>query len=843
MNKWLLLIPLFMSASHVAGQFTDNFSDGEFSNNPTWVGDTSKFIISDSLALQLNSSAEAGEAYLLTASNAIINGSWECLITMDFNPSSANKTRFIIGANTPNLNSNFNGYYIELGGSNDEISFYKTLDGNTTKLIDGLDDMLDASQVITRIKLTNDSLGNWSLFADTAGNENFRLIGSVTDNEITTCRYTGIWCDYTSTRANKFWFDDFVVSGDTLPDLQAPSLLSKQLNGDSLLLLSFDETIDTILQITIEPTINFTPSFSDKQVAINFNTGLNNGLSYSVSLSNVQDENGNTMADTTFVVQYLKPSQAAFRDVVFNELMADPSPAFDLPEEEFIELYNASNKIISLKDWSLVNSGNAKNLPDYVLLPNQFVLLASSTAIHNLDSFGDVIGISGWVALSNAGDDLQLLNNEQQIIDELVYSDQWHTNDTAKSGGWTLEQIDPLVTCTSASNWTSSKGSPNDKNKHYRIGNDDSPPAITNIVSIDKHQLVLEVSESIAVDLLNAASIYINPIATVLSTNFDSNKSLLEIGVDGLQLKTSYTINVQLSDCSGNTNIVLLSEIYVPETIQKHDLIFNELLFNPYPNGVDFVEVVNVSNRYLDLSALKIGAVKENDTLWSSSLSENYHIIAPQQYQYFAEDSGAVSAFYVQKNAIQVASLPAMNDDAGHLILSNDSNLTVDEIRYQEDDHLAAINNPEGISLEKINPAIVSNTTNENWHSAASSIGYATPGYENSQYNNSSHNSSDFTLGNTRISPNNDGVDDLLTMHINTSPGLGTITIFNMAGQIVKTLHHQIILGQANTLYWDGLDDDGQLTPVGNYIIVAELILENGKVKHFKEAFAVVTNE
>jgi hypothetical protein len=843
MNKWLLIFPFLFVGTSSFSQFVDDFSDGNFSENPNWVGDTSKFIVDDSLKLQLVAPAETNEAQLFTQSKAVINGHWEALIQMDFNPSSSNKSGFIINSNTAMVGQPLTGYYVEIGGTSDEVSFYKSVNNNTTKLIDGSDGMLNTNAVNLRVKVTNDSLGNWQLYADTTGNFNFELIGTAFDNEITTCAYTGIWCDYTSTRSTKFWFDDFIVTGDTLPDLIAPKLISKQLQGDSLLSLSFDEKIDSAITVSVTPEISFGKLYQGNKVTVTFLNRLQNGIMYVLTLSHLQDLSGNQSPDSTFTIQYLKDEQAMFRDVVFNEIIADPSPINQLPEHEFIELYNRSEKVINLVDWSLVNSNISKPIPEFILLPQQYILLAPTSAVTDLSGYGNVLGISGWVALTNAGDDIQLLNNEQVLIDELNYDDTWYENDTAKAGGWTLEQIDYDVFCTTKSNWTASKGSPNEINKHVHVGFDQTPPTLSKIISVNQSEIVFEISENINSDFFSSQSVSITPSTNLNYSNYDPLTNVITLGFETLQSNIPYQITLDLKDCSGNQNQVNTSNLYIPEAANRQDVVINELLFNPFPVGADFVELLNISDKHLDLSQLNIGVIKSQDTTWSSTLASNYKLLSPKSYAYFSEDTSSIMAAYSARNGLEIASLPAMNDDEGNVILKSSNQVILDEVVYSQNDHFEAIQHVEGISLEKINPNTPSESTSENWHSAASSVGYATPGYQNSQFNNTNDNTSSFSLGNLRISPNNDGIDDLLTIHINSSPGIGTIKIYSLAGIEIITLQHQMILGQENMVYWDGLDSNGQITPAGNYIIFAELVLENGTIKRYKEAFAVVTHE
>jgi len=71
------------------GQFTDNFSDGDFISNSTWLGNVGVFEVDTNNILHLNDTSN-GVAFLVTQSQTIINGEWIFDVRLDFSPSTSN---------------------------------------------------------------------------------------------------------------------------------------------------------------------------------------------------------------------------------------------------------------------------------------------------------------------------------------------------------------------------------------------------------------------------------------------------------------------------------------------------------------------------------------------------------------------------------------------------------------------------------------------------------------------------------------------------------------------------------------------------------------------------------
>jgi hypothetical protein len=68
-----------------------------------------------------------------------------------------------------------------------------------------------------------------------------------------------------------------------------------------------------------------------------------------------------------------------------------------------------------------------------------------------------VLGISPWPSLSNAGEEIKLRDQFNNVIDSVFYLDSWHSDATKKQGGWSLERISPTSTCQAFLNWESAK--------------------------------------------------------------------------------------------------------------------------------------------------------------------------------------------------------------------------------------------------------------------------------------------------------------------------------------------------------------------------------------------------
>ena len=229
-------------------QVNENFSDGNFTNNPVWTGTTSNFMVNSSFQLQ-SQATTASTSFLFTPSEAFGNATWECAVKIAYNPSAYNYASVYLASDKSDISSGSNGYYVQIGGSNDEVSLYVQEGTKKTKIIDGKDKRTDSNIVDLRIKVTRDALGNFTLYSKLAGESDFVQEGAVLNNAVKNSTYIGVLFVNTALTGKDYYFDDIVVTGDKAIDEEPPLWTSLSVEQPNRLNLIFSEAMDTMLHI------------------------------------------------------------------------------------------------------------------------------------------------------------------------------------------------------------------------------------------------------------------------------------------------------------------------------------------------------------------------------------------------------------------------------------------------------------------------------------------------------------------------------------------------------------------------------------------------------------------
>lgn len=541
-------------------------------------------------------------------------------------------------------------------------------------------------------------------------------------------------------------------------------------------------------------------------------------------------------------------------DVVIDEIMADPTPQIGLPNNEWLELKNTTAAPINLLNWRIGDAtGQSGPLPSFTLQPDSFVIVCTGSAVAAMSAFGTTISVTSFPSLDNAGDQLFLRAANGRTIHAVSYTDAWYQNEVKKDGGWTVEMIDTKSPCAGSSNWKASisvtGGTPGKKNSIDAVNNDAIAPQLKRAYTTDNVTIILVYDEP--VDSLSGATLANYAIdggltlisATTIAPLF--NQVQLKTGT-ALLANTVYTITASnIKDCkSNNIGAANKARVGLPVDAASGEWIINEILFNPRSNAYDFIEFYNNSNKIFDASKLYIANRNSTGVISSIKiLSATPYYIFPGDYIVETDDAVNLAMQYLVKNpdnVLTISSPPSFSDDAGDVIALNFQGIVIDEVKYKDDWHFKLIDDNEGVSLERIDPAGPSQDET-NWHSAASTAGYGTPTYKNSQYKLVNAINATIEVTPKVFSPDNDGRDDIATIqYAVTEPGyIANIIIYDAAGRPIRNLVRNGTLGLKGYWNWDGLDDKGNKLPVGTYIIFTEIFNLRGKKANFKNALVL----
>jgi hypothetical protein len=840
-----LLIFWFLVSFTAYGQVTDDFSDGDFTTNPTWSGTESEFIINSNQQLQLNSSILISSSLSVQHNlTSIDNKEWRIWVKQSFAGSSANYGRIYLTSDNQSVALCQNGYYLQMGEANstDAIRLFRLFNGTSTEICSGPIGQI-TSGINASLRVKRNSFGDWFLYADFSGGANYILLGSGNDATNLIGVTFGINCVYTSSNANKFFYDDIYI-GNEIIDNQPPVLTSATAVSSTQVDVLFNESLDptsaqNVLNYSLNPPVSIASAVIDPLntalVHVSTSTAFTNGTTYTLTTTNISDISSNVSGNQSTTFQYLVADSVVDGDVIINEFFPDPTPVIGLPEVEFVEIYNKSNKIFNLTGWKIGDASSDGTIANAWLFPGEYKVL-TATANIPLFTSTSAVGVTSFPSLNNAGDDVVLKDNYGQIIDKLSYTDTWYKDEIKKSGGYSLELINPNDPCSDDDNWIASTwilgGTPGSVNSVYSVIPDTIAPSISMALALAPNFLELQFDEGMDSTSLANALLSFNPNLTIQNKFIQgSHPKVMTLQFNenlvGSQLY-SFTLG-PISDCWMNST-ERNGTFILTETAQKGDVIINEILQNPLNGGQDWIELYNNSDKVINIKDWQF-ANFDNDTIANFKTIAGDYLLQPNDYVVLGKDSSFVKQNYpfAVPGKFLFSELPSYNNDSGTVYLIYNAEI-IDKVSYLDEWHFDLLDNTDGVSLERIDPNGLSDSE-FNWHSAAEDYGFGTPGRKNSQFLPAVSNGN-LTLTNEVFSPDNDGFEDILQISYTLSePGmLAKAQMFDERGRLVKTIFSNEYLGTEGVFYWDGTTENQAKASIGIYILRFEVFSTSGGV-------------
>ncbi|MBP6618836.1 MAG: lamin tail domain-containing protein [Leadbetterella sp.] len=236
-------------------------------------------------------------------------------------------------------------------------------------------------------------------------------------------------------------------------DILAPKLLNFNVDNDQVI-LNFDENLSKdflskrsnfsivdsphqILEIVFNP-------YKTSQVVVRLNASLEIGEMIKLKISNLTDCSGNSGEDIEVEFWNLLP--AVKGEILLSEVLFNPR----IGGEDFVEVYNISNKTLNLKKWKLAKletGGQISDITelisyDLLLKPKGFVAFTTGKSFltDNYPKTGNVVEVQQMPAYNNEEGIVVLLNDQGEEFERFAYNEKNHHELVVNSKGISLER-------------------------------------------------------------------------------------------------------------------------------------------------------------------------------------------------------------------------------------------------------------------------------------------------------------------------------------------------------------------------------------------------------------------
>ncbi|WP_173021608.1 lamin tail domain-containing protein [Lewinella sp. W8] len=848
MKYCLSLLLLFAPLLCFAQTTTDDFSDGDLLN-PEWTGDTPDFVVTDGRLRLMATGAGSSRLQTLTPVEATAEQLvYSFLVEMDFAPSGSNYSEIFLRDSQDAqrvITLRFGG----ISGSDDALEISFSAGGNVEGTLGGAAGALGSSPAVVRFELKRTGQADnytWSLATNYTGGSELTEEDTFSTTERFAPDIFEILATYTSTRADRFSFDDLIVSATTEDrDTVPPTLTEVEIISANLVRLDFSENLAPALAQNINnyslsnPSITVTgATLNGSELSLELSGNLPLRETVTLTIDSIRDEAGNLAQNLTAALFYDPTIPASAGNLIITEFMPDPNPVVtNLPDEEYVEIQNLSDVSVSLEGVGLSSGGSPATLGGGSIGPGEYLLLVPNGAGAEYTALGiDNVREMSLPSLTNGGDEIAL-EFDGQVLFGLRYTTEWYNDEERNGGGYSIEftGTDP-ADCGGL--WRASLdpsgGTPGRANSVLGMPADQDAPELREF-SVAGQEIVLIFNEPIIPDQFGPSILTFDGPSITAVEVFEDNELTLFLS-EQLPEGGIFTLTLlpQYQDCAGNrpTDDLTL-QLANPVLPAPGEVVINEVLFNPASGGSDYLELYNCSDKVFQIEGWVLSNTQSTSSTSASREVSVRRLFLPGEHLTFSADPDVIIEQYqeVDPTLMVDQSLPSLPDDEGNITVTSAEGEVLDAFDYSDDLHSELLGPDDGVALERLR--YKGNSQEDgNWFSAASTEGFGTPTRPNSQNRDALMPTGDqiLSLVSETFSPDGDSFEDILEIiYVTPQPGyLARIRIFDAQGRLVRTLRRIELLGSQGTLRWDGADDEGLRAKRGVYVLLAELFTPAG---------------
>ena len=765
-------------------------------------GDTSFFQFKTS-GIKSNSHITKGHEYglVLPVNKKTKSVYIEFLLELEINPSSVNYINLIL--------SDDSGYHkIQIGDKNDGLTY--SLNEN---ILIQKSDIFTQKKSYSLFRISIDSIASIRIQDLIDFNNHTDIFKNISLNNLREIKFEISQSGIGAIGSHKL---NYLKIGSKKWDNQSPVFLEKRQIGNHNIEFTFDEIISNLNPpfFTLENALIKYYWMSPNKIMLECSQSNSKLIGKKISI-HCSDIWGNKLSDTVNVSLFYLDTPV-FGDLLITEILFDSSPSYGhLPEFEFIELKNVSNKSIDLS--SLYWKHNKQLYPfDTGRIYSNQVLV-----------FGKYDWQNSWYKkelkfpnLYASGGHIQLLNSYDQIITQLEYSPDYFRQEF-KDGGVSLERIsvsqkDELnLDCLNGI-----RGSPG------RAELNKSKILDCKLLDyyFNRDSLILNWNRN----LFSPQFISVVHNNDTFYIEFSGNRRILSIESKKLQQSVD-SIEVTFIDCDSN----IISQKILPREIDYSRIDFNEIHFET-DESTDFIELINLGKSAVLLEDIDIlfynhqrRLVQVLPLINSKKLS-----IMPGEILAFCKSPIKLKQDKYYWNKISLPRFPNLSKEGAILKIQHHIWGTIDELEYNSRQYTHL--DQDTHSLEKLSPDLYSNHPS-NWRS---SIENPTPGAKNSIIN--SNLNSDLNFIRSDITKIVLPYDKNIKISYNQNNGIAYVSIdlYTIQGVFLFQLWNLKSINKSGS-YSIPLNSNFKNLQTANYILKFEIIYPNNRSKIYKQRISI----
>ncbi len=520
-----------------------------------------------------------------------------------------------------------------------------------------------------------------------------------------------------------------------------------------------DTDLDSIPNSLIEAIdgVNLFPSDS---IIVRFNltiTNLQNEKAFYVRADIPQDQDTSNNYFYKKIFPGYPPSTVLINEIMYSPINGEP---------EWVEILNNSNDSINLKNWSVTDvfttPVTAKITDEIYLKGKSFLTLAKDTTLHYFHRVipSRIVKVN-LPSLNNDIDGVVLKDNRGVTIDSIKYFSDW-----GGTSGKSLERMLYTAPSNLPGNWNSSTDI------------ELSTPGRINSITPKQFDLsVAEISFTprfpikgdnvfINVKTKNNGSSSANNFSIEYFVDTDSNQI-----VDHLLTKIN-GLNLGLGDSSIFTSTISINNLrskiltavrivfsndedtlnnYFEKSVEpgfpERSIIINEVMYAPVNGEPEWVELVNISDKAIDVKDWFVSDILNTPTkvfITNSNLE-----IQPEEYFVLTRDTSFYNFHSPNNYKVIIVNFGSLGNTEDGIIIYDFRNGIIDSFFYK-----SFFGGASGYSLERISP---SQPTNEigNWITSLSP-NRSTPGNQNSIFNIPVYQKNDLVINEIMFDPDID---------------------------------------------------------------------------------------